>query len=411
MTRYAAIPAISLLLCAAPVSAWAAEPADNNRVGAHYSISPTNLAKPYATPGVANSADKIARPEGAKLAVPKGFTSNLFADDVEGARWMTVAPNGDVFVARSHSGTISVLRDTNGDGKADQKQVFASGFARPHGLAFHDGALYVGDTQAVWRLEYKTGALKAGKKTRVTTESFGGDGGHWTRDIAFGPRGTLFVAIGSGANVATGEPRTRATVQAVTKDGKLTTFASGLRNPVGIAFYPGTDLLFVVVNERDGLGDDLVPDYFTRIQKGQFFGWPYAYIGAHPDPDVGEEKPDMVAKARVPDLLFQSHSAPLGLMFYTGKQFPADYNGDAFVALHGSWNATKPTGYKVVRVKMKDGKPVGGYENFATGFWARGTNPAKVWGRPVGLAQAKDGSLLIADDAGGAIWRVSYTGK
>lgn len=411
MLRYAGIPVISLFLCAAVPSAFAAEPAQNNRVGAHFHISPTALAKPYATPGVANSARKIPRPQGSIPAVPQGFTASIFANGVADARWMAVAPNGDVFLAQPRSGNVTVLRDSNGDGKADLKQVFASGFAHPHGLAFHDGALYVGDTQAVWRLDYKTGALKAGNKTRITTENFGGDGGHWTRNIAFDPHGTLFVAIGSASNVATGEPRTRASVQMVTKNGKLVTFASGLRNPVGIAFYPGTDHLFVVVNERDGLGDDLVPDYFTRIRKGEFFGWPYAYIGAHPDPDVGAQKPDMVAKTKVPDLLFQSHSAPLGLMFYTGKQFPAEYKGDAFVALHGSWNAAKPTGYKVVRVKMKDGKPVGGYQNFATGFWARGASPAQVWGRPAGLAQAKDGSLLIADDAGGVIWRVAYTGK
>jgi glucose/arabinose dehydrogenase len=184
-----------------------------------------------------------------------------------------------------------------------------------------------------------------------------------------------------------------------------------LRNPVGLAFYPGTNDLWVTVNERDGLGDDLPPDYFTHIAQGEFFGWPYAYIGPHPDPDFGSKKPEMVGKTKTPDLLFQAHSAPLGLLFYEGSQFPADYKGDAFVALHGSWNSAKPTGYKVVRIKFKDGKPVGGYDNFLTGFHVGETSPAQVWGRPVGLATAKDGSLLVTDDAGKAIWRVAYTGK
>jgi len=199
-------------------------------------------------------------------------------------------------------------------------------------------------------------------------------------------------------------------VQKVTADGHLQTFAAGLRNPVGIAFYPGTNDLYVTVNERDGLGDGLVPDYFTRIRQGDFFGWPYAYIGRHPDPDYGAKRPDLVAKTKVPDVLFQSHSAPLGLVFYEGDQFPADYKGDAFVALHGSWNAAAPTGYKVVRIKFANGRPIGGYEDFLTGFWNGSTSPAQVWGRPAGLLVAKDGSLLVADDDGKTIWRVRYVG-
>jgi glucose/arabinose dehydrogenase len=184
-----------------------------------------------------------------------------------------------------------------------------------------------------------------------------------------------------------------------------------LRNPVGIRFYPGSDKLFAVVNERDGLGDGLVPDYLTGVADGGFYGWPYSYIGQHKQPGpLGDAHPELVAKAIVPDLLFQSHSAPLGLEFYQGTQFPAEYRGDAFVSLHGSWNSSVPTGYKIVRVHFKDGKPAGGYENFLTGFWIDGTNPAKVWGRPVGLATAQDGSLLIADDVGQRIWRVGWTG-
>jgi glucose/arabinose dehydrogenase len=280
----------------------------------------------------------------------------------------------------------------------------------PHGLAFHDGALYVADLNAVYRLGYRDGALKALSKTRVTKSGFGVPGGHFTRDIAFDNSGHLYLAIGSAENIGEDAPP-RATVQLVNRDGTLSTFVSGIRNPVGIVAYPGTDDMYATVNERDGLGDGLVPDYFTRIQKGDFFGWPYAYIGPNPAPDYGSKRPDLVAKTKVPDLLFQSHSAPLGIVFYEGSQFPAEFKGDAFVSLHGSWNSSKPTGYKVVRIKFAAGRPVGGYDNFVTGFWDGSTSPAQVWGRPVGLAVAKDGSLLIADDTDKVIWRVAYTGK
>jgi glucose/arabinose dehydrogenase len=238
-------------------------------------------------------------------------------------------------------------------------------------------------------------------------------GNHVTRDLAMDSKGTLYIAIGSASNVGEDAP-TRATVQTVGAEGALHTFASGLRNPVGIQFYPGTDDLFVTVNERDGLGDELVPDYLTHVQPGGFYGWPYSYLGQHPDPDLGNKRADLIARAVVPDLLFHAHSAPLGLVFYEGAQFPAEYKGDAFVALHGSWNSATPTGYKVVRVSFKNGRPIGTYENFVTGFWngaGKPGSPARVWGRPAGLAVAKDGSLLIADDAGKVVWRVRYTRK
>ncbi|MBI3676455.1 MAG: sorbosone dehydrogenase family protein [Proteobacteria bacterium] len=374
-------------------------------------ISPTALAKPYATPAVANSSITIPRPDNVVLHVPKGFVASIFATHLTSPRWLAVAPNGDVFLSEPRDGKITLLRDADGDGKAEMKSTFTSGFDRPHGLAFHGGFLYVADVNAVWRIPYKDGGTQAGLRQRVTKEDFGGAGDHWSRNIAFGPRGDLYLAIGSGANVEEGEAPTRASVQKVNADGTLSPFATGLRNPVGITFYPGTGNLFVTVNERDGLGDDLVPDYLAHLQQGEFYGWPYAYIGPHPDPTYGSKRPDLVAKTKTPDLLFQAHSATLGLAFYEGTQFPADYKGDAFVALHGSWNRSTPTGYKVVRVKFANGKPVGGYEDFATGFWDGTTSPARVWGRPVGLAVAKDGSLLIADDAGKTVWRVSYAGK
>jgi glucose/arabinose dehydrogenase len=343
--------------------------------------------------------------------VPKGFTISVFASGLIDPRFLALAPNGDVFVSEPGAGKITLLRDANGDGKTDATYTFARGFDRPHGLAFHSGALYVGDLNAVWKLGYSNGATKAGARTRVTQQSFGGKNGHSTRDIAFGPDGTLYVAIGSAGNVETGDPPQRASVQKVNAGGTLSTYASGLRNPVGIVFQPGTNQMWVTVNERDGLGDNLPPDYATHVEAGAFYGWPYAYIGPHPDPGFGSNRPDLVAKTKMPDVLFQPHSAPLGIAFYEANHFPAEYKGDAFVAFHGSWNSGHPHGYKVVRIHFAAGKPVGGYEDFITGFWDGKTSPAHVYGRPAGLLVAKDGSLLIADDAGRTVWRVAYAGK
>ncbi len=389
--------------------AFAAAPAfASDKPGDSFDIRPADMPAPHATPAASNTSSTIPRPSGALPQVPKGFSVSVFASGLSNPRWMTVAPNGDVFLSQPNDGKVSVLREHDGEVSV---HTFASGFTLPHGLALHDGALYVGDLKAVWRLPYKDGALSARTRSRVTiAPSLGRSGGHFTRDIAFDSKGTLYVAIGSHENIGE-DPLPEATVETVTSAGVMTPFATGIRNPVGIAFYPGTDELFVAVNERDDLGDGLVPDYLTHVERGAFYGWPYAYIGAHPDPTYGAKRPDLVARTKTPDLLFQSHSAPLGLVFYEGAQFPADYKGDAFVALHGSWNSSKPTGYKVVRVKFRNGRPAGGYENFLTGFWDGTTSPAQVWGRPAGLAVGKDGSLLIADDAGNVIWRVAYTGK
>ena len=398
--------AVSLLLATGP--AFSGTPGE--MPGQRFEVKFEDLPGP-STDSPANSSETIARPANATLRVPEGFSVKLFADNLPGARWLAVAPNGDVFLAQAKENKITLLRDADGDGAAEMREIFADGLERPHGLAFHGGSLYTGDLNGVWRIAYTNGALRAGDRTQVTPQGAFGEkaGNHWTRNIAFSPDGKyFFVAIGSASNTAE-DPSPRATVQRFNADGSgQTTFASGVRNAVGIAFYPGTNDLYVVVNERDGLGDKLVPDYLTHLQEGAFYGWPYAYLGSHADPDYGARKPDMVAKAVAPDLLFEAHSAPLGLVFYEGEQFPAEYKGDAFVALHGSWNAGVPTGYKVVRVEFENGRPKGGYENFATGFWETGTDTAQVWGRPAGLAIAKDGSLLIADDAGKAVWRVSY---
>lgn len=378
--------------------------------GARYRFSPAELAKPAPSEAVANPPVLVPRPRDAKLRVPEGFAATLFAAGIAPPRALLVLPDGDVLAAQSGAGRIALLRDTDGDGKADRIETFAESFELPFGLAYHGGAVYVGDVHAIWKLAYTPGALHAGKRERVTEPGAMRDwDDHWTRNIAFSPKGELFLAEGSSENVGE-DPLPHAAVSRVRPDGTLEPFATGLRNPVGLAFRPGTDDLYVTVNERDMLGSDLVPDYFTQIEKGDFFGWPYAYTGRHPDPDFGKKRPDLVAKTKTPDVLFRSHSAPLGFVFYDGKQFPAEYRGDAFVALHGSWNASPPTGYKVVRIRFANGKPDGSYENFVTGWWRSGTDPAKVWGRPAGLAVAKDGSLLIADDAGKAIWRVRYTG-
>lgn len=402
------IHAAALLLCAALTVnvALAAGAIPGERIA----VKPADLPAPYATPSTANPPRAVKAPENAALQAPPGFRVSLFAEGLKDARWLAVAPSGDVFLAESSAGRVTLLRDSDGDGKADVVTVFASGFDDPHGLAVRPGYLYVADTDAVWRLKYEPGQTKAsGKPEQVTPDgAFGGGGGHWTRNIAFSADGARFyVAIGSRGNIGE-EPLPRASVQEFAADGEpLGTFASGLRNPVGISFYPGTSDLYVVVNERDGMGDGLVPDYLTRLAPGGFYGWPYYYIGANPQPRLADKKPQLAAEVIVPDLLFRSHSAPLGLVFYDAEQFPEDYRGDAFVALHGSWNAAGPRGYVVARVPFEDGRPQGYYEAFLTGFWAAGEKRPEVWGRPVGLAVARDGSLLVADDVGQKIWRVS----
>ena len=401
----AAIAAIAGALFALPALAVDQPP------GRIIHIRAQDLPAPHATPSVANSPDRIPRPEGGTLRVPKGFSVNIFAENLSHARWMTVAANGDVFLAESSAGKITLLRDGDGDGRAELVTTFAKGFSEPHGLALARGYLYVADTRRVWRIPYRPGQRRAqgGAEPVTPRGALGSGGGHWTRNIAFSPEGEFFyVAIGSASNIAE-EPEVRASVQEFAADGSgQRTFASGLRNPVGIAFYPGTNDLYVVVNERDGLGDELVPDYLTRVRRGGFYGWPYSYVGSHPQPGYAHRRPELVKRAIVPDVLFRSHSAPLGLVFYDAERFPREYKGDAFVALHGSWNADVPRGYMVVRVPFAGGRPKGHYEIFASGFWAKGEGTAAVWGRPAGLAVAIDGSLLVADDVGDVVWRISY---
>ncbi|MGH6718379.1 MAG: PQQ-dependent sugar dehydrogenase [Alphaproteobacteria bacterium] len=412
MRRNTALTLAALALAASARLA-SAGPGTDQDIGQTFRLDPADLPPPGATESVANGAVVVARPADATLRVPAGFAANLFAEGLGHARGMTVAANGDVLLAQTRDGRVALLRDADGDGRAETIQTFLDDLAAPHGLAIRDGHLFIADLAGIWRVPYTPGdeTARAPPERLTARGAFGGTRGHWTRNLAFAPDGRhVVVAIGSRGNAGEEDPP-RATVQIFDADGgNQRTFAAGLRNPVGIAFHPDTGELYVVVNERDGLGDGLVPDYLTRVQDGDFFGWPYAYIGPNPDPDFGTLRPDLVAVAKVPDVLFQSHSAPLGLVFYDADQYPADYRGDAFVALHGSWNSSRPTGYKVVRVPFDNGRPTGGYDNFAVGFWVAGEATAEVWGRPAGLAVAADGSLLVADDVGGTIWRIAYVG-
>lgn len=383
-------------------SAMAAEPP---QPGQRFELRAEDLPAPFATESATNPP--LVRPSTtATLAVPPGFRVNVFADGLEHPRNMVVLPNGMVMLAQPRLGEVSLLNDGDGDGVADLVGPYVSGLLRPHGLALYGGFLYVADMDFVRRYDLTNPSTEA--EILTAPGALGPPTGHWTRNLAIDDDGNLYVAIGSARNIGEEAPP-RATVQVFDADGgNQRTLASGLRNPVGITFHPQTRDLYVGVNERDGLGDGLAPDYFTRIRAGEFYGWPYAYAGGNPQPGFADRRPDLVTQSRLPDVLFHSHSAPLGLVFYTARQFPEDYRGDAFVALHGSWNAAEPRGYMVARIPFSDGRPEGWYEAFATNFWAGGQERAIVIGRPAGLVVAADGSLLIADDASGRIWRVSY---
>jgi glucose/arabinose dehydrogenase len=406
---------------------------------AFQTLTPPQLPAPFATPWFRKGTRVVTMPDGHQLTVPAGFTVNLFADRLQMARFMAIAPNGDIFLSEPVSrtaGKITILRDADKDGVAETRETFAAGLNRPFGLAFWKGYLYVGNNDSVIRFAYKTGQIKADGSPEKIADLPPSDAAldqdtadrlhiplnqtrgynHWTRNVIFNPAGTkMYVTVGSATN-ATPESQPgvveRAAIHEYNPDGSgARAFASGLRNPVGLAFGPGTNTLWTAVNERDHLGDDLVPDFITSVRPEGFYGWPYSYIGRHVDPTVTTPRPDLVAKAIVPDVLLPSHSAALGLMFYTGSQFPAEYRNGAFVALHGSINRSKLSGYSVARVPFKNGKPAGPPENFLTGFIARDDEEKEAWGRPVGLLQLPDGSLLVSDDGGNRVWRVSYKGS
>lgn len=405
--------------------------------GAWRKIAPADLPAPLASEPTASRSQVSPRPDGAAPLTQEGFTAETFATGLAGPRVIRHAPNGDIFLSESIGGRIRVFRLEDGRVAPAQSEIFAADLERPYGVAFYPPGpeprfVYVGTPTKILRFPYRNGDLKASGPAE-TIAALPGDGGHWTRDLVFSRDGkTLYVNVGSKTNVAEGHPRPsteeiaalekehgagassgaefeRAAVLAFDPEGKgRRTVANGLRNCSGLRLRPQSDDLWCVVNERDMLGDDLPPDYATRVKDKGFYGWPWYYIGAHEDPRHAGERPDLAGKITTPDVLFQPHSAPLGLAFYDGGQFPAEFKGDAFVALHGSWNRAERTGYKVVRLRLQDGVPTGEYQDFLTGFVIDDT---RVWGRPVDVAVARDGSLLVSEDGNGTIWRVSYSGK
>lgn len=432
---------------AAPAASKAAAAAPASRAGTWTEDKPGNLHRlaaadlppPFASESAGNGSKVVPRPDGALPLVPAGFKIGIFAQDPDKGRLPLRAPNGDIFLSEPAKGQVKVLRASGGT-SAETASVFASGLSRPYGMAFwpsgaHPKYLYVANVNSIVRFPYAAGDLKArGEPEVVVARLADSTGGHVTRSLVFSADDkTMLVSIGSATNVATnigpappeplaqweakhgagaawGEETGRAMVLAFDPDGaNRRTWATGLRNCVGLLVYPGSADLMCSVNERDELGDNLPPDYVTRVKKGGYYGWPWYYIGGHEEPRLKGIRPDLKDKAIVPDVLLQAHSAPLGMVVYQAPAgathaFPKEYEGDIFVALHGSWNRGVRTGYKVVRVFMKHGVPTGQYQDFMTGTVL---NDREVWGRPAGVAVAADGALLVADDAGGVVWRIA----
>ena len=437
---------LALVLPAAAQDAPAASadegsPLADQALGRSFTVRAEDLPPPDASAAVRNPALTVERGDAMPVA-PDGFTVTLFAE-LDGPRQMLVLEEGGVLVAQQQAGTVMYLGDEDGDGVAETVSHFAQNFEQPYGLARlpesseHAGDILVADVRGIWRVPYE-GGIRAGgtlmhgtvpkdqasedqmapqqpmDHVAVTEEGvFGSSDGHSTRSLAIDPEtGALMVGVGSAGNISV-EQEPRATVQMFAADGaNQRTYATGTRNPIGVGFHPDTGDFWAIVQERDGFGNELVPDYFAQIEDGDFYGWPYSYTGSNPQPDFAERAPDgLVESAKVGDVLFEAHSSAMDYVFYTGDAFPEEYRGDAFVALKGSWNRADPTGYKVVRIPFEDGMPVdGSYSNFLAGFWVSGDDRAEVWGRPADVAMTTDGGLLVADDTGGTIWKVSYTG-
>jgi glucose/arabinose dehydrogenase len=436
-TANATVPATN-----APQAKKGSEDWRQDAPGRVHRIQVANLPAPFDSPSTANRSRILAKPPGAKLRVPAGFAINLFASDLQAPRTMRVAPNGDIFVAETAAGRIKVMRPTADGTKAQTVTIFAQGLNGPFGIQFYPTTdtphwLYVAENNRVVRYAYTAGDIQASGEPEIVVKGLAPNSryGHSTRDIAFSPDGKrMFVSVGSASNVAENMAKksvaeakaweaehglgaawdseaNRADVLVFdvgsNEPGKV--FASGIRNCVGLTMEPKTGDLWCTTNERDLLGDDLVPDYSTRVKQGGYYGWPWYYMGNHEDPRLKGERPDLAGKAIVPDVPYTAHSAALTLVFYTATSgrsaFPREYVGDGFAVLHGSWNRAVRTGYKVVRVRMKNGVPTGEYDDFMVGFII---SDAAVWGRPVGSAVANDGSLLISDDAGNRVYRISY---
>lgn len=366
------------------------------------------LPAPFATPSVRNGPQVVDQPNGSRLSVPQGFTISEFATGFEKPRIMVYAPGGEILLTESvQNGSVLVLTDKGGKPLATRKKLI-EGLDRPYGMAWWKDYLYVAEPTSLKRYKYNSAAVTVGKGEEVVKLPDMGKG-HWTRTVTFDPKGEkMFLGVGSASNVSAGEPEQRAAIHRYNPDGSgYELYATGTRNPTSIYFQPGTSTLWASVQERDELGDDLVPDYFTHIQQGGFYGWPYSYFGPNEDPRNKGQKPALVAKTITPDVSLGSHTAVIDWKFYTGSQFPARYKDGAFLALHGSWNRAKRVGYSVVFVPFKGGKPAGPPEDFLTG-WLIDPDKREVWGRPTGIFQMKDGSLLVSDDGGNKIWRISH---
>ncbi len=397
--------------------------------GIERKITVADLPQPYATQSVDNGPHVAPRPPNAMPLAPAGFKVELYSSDVSNPRLIRTAPNGDLFVVESepdhnsNNGTVKVFRGVGKDGKPQQVETFATGLKQPFGVAFYPLGpnpkwVYVGNTDSVVKFPYQNGDMKARGPQQIVVDALPGGGrlrggGHWTRDVVFTKDGSkMLVSVGSHSNDDDTDNNPaefhRADVLEFTPEGKfLRVYAYGIRNCVGEAINPVTGQLWCSTNERDALGDNLVPDYITHVEEGGFYGWPWYYMGNHQDPRQKGKHPELATKVLVPDVLLQPHNASLEMTFYEGSQFPANYKGDAFAAEHGSWNRERRTGYEVVAVPMINGKATGSYQDFLTGFV---TPSGDVWGRPVGVTVAKDGSLFVTDDGSNSVWHVSYTG-
>ena len=388
--------------------------------GAVHKILTSDLPLPSPATSAANSPRIVSRPRDAWPKVPPGFKVQVFASNLDNPRLLRTAPNGDIFLAESRSGKIRVFRGITADGKAEKMEVFTTDLHSPYGIAFYPPGsnpkwLYVGTTDAVLRFPYHSGDLQASGEAKKIADLPSEGGGHWTRDLQFSLDGKdLYVAVGSASNNddtdTSPEEKNRAAILVMSAEGaNPKIYASGIRNSGGgLAIQPGTGDLWCSVNERDGLGDNLVPDYITHVVKGGFYGWPWWYIGGHQDPAHKGKHPELKAKLIEPDVLLQAHNASLQLTFYAGEQFPAEYHGDIFSSQHGSWNRSVRTGYELIRIPLhQSGRASGEYEDFMTGFVL---DNSSVWGRPVGVTVAIDGSLLVSDDGSNTIWRIVYTG-
>lgn len=407
-----ATPAAPVLTGQAALGDWTTD-----APGVRRKLTVADLPPPYATTSVDNEATIVARPPGALPRVPPGFVVDLLATGLHNPRMIRTAPNGDVFVVESGAGRVTIVRGADREAGPERVEVFATGLRQPFGVGFYPPAqprwVYVANTDSVVRVPYADGDLKArGPAETIIDDISGGGrlrgGGHWTRDLVFSSDGSkMYVSVGSRSNVSDNAAEARrARIFEYTPDGKNErVYATGIRNPVGLAIHPVSHELWTSVNERDELGDHLVPDYITRVRDGGFYGWPWFYIGPHQDPRHRGKHPELRDQVIVPDVLLQSHSASLGMMFYTGTQFPAEYRLQAFAAEHGSWNRARRTGYKVIWAVVHDGVPTGEYVDFMTGLV---TPEGRVWGRPVAVTQSQQGALIVSDDAGECLWRIRY---